>query len=461
MSPLKLTPFEFFMLQDDLHCRSMTFLIRMEFSGSLKPDCFAAAVQQALPNHPLLCAHISGSGRKTFRWTAAADPRPYLDIASHETPCLFPGSEQIDLARETGLRIWVRHNADSAQVLFQFHHACCDGIGAYRAIEDILCAYDKLVFGNRSTAEARPIAVGDLSRRAQFAANVAPSWARLWRNMAVIPWRIGRFFLESPTQILCPRKLDPAIVTGPLDFPSHVFTRGETTALQQQAVLCRATTNDVLLRELLLTLRDWNAQHSEVPKGTLFRVMVPMSLRTRAHDLSPAANIVSMVSIALRAAQLQDPDSLLSDIVGEFEFIRKWRIDLALNETAALIQALPMPISDWLRHRHKCHSTSVLSNAGKLFARALLPRASGKVVAGGLSLESVASVPPVRPNTSVSFGCHWYAGKLVLNVNYERCSIGSADAKKLLARYVGRIRTFARGRTAHEESCGEVITPAA
>ena len=95
MSPLKLTPFEFYMVRDDLHCRSMTFLIRLEFSGTLDPECFASAVQQALLKHPLLCAHVTGSNRKTFRWTAAADQRPYLDIASPETPCLLRWSPNI------------------------------------------------------------------------------------------------------------------------------------------------------------------------------------------------------------------------------------------------------------------------------------------------------------------------------------------------------------------------------
>ena len=108
------------------------------------------AVRRAVLRHPLLCAHLSVSRITGFRWVAAADPYPYVDCADASVPLSFPGRERIDLRSETGLRVWAREGNGHTELRFQFHHACCDGVGAYRVIEDVLCAYDMAVLGERS-----------------------------------------------------------------------------------------------------------------------------------------------------------------------------------------------------------------------------------------------------------------------------------------------------------------------
>ena len=47
----------------------------------------------------------------------------------------------LDIGSRTGLRVWVRQGDGASRIVMQFHHACCDGIGAYRFLGDLLAAY--------------------------------------------------------------------------------------------------------------------------------------------------------------------------------------------------------------------------------------------------------------------------------------------------------------------------------
>ena len=55
------------------------------------------------------------------------------------------------------LRQWVRENDRGASVLVQFHHACCDGVGAMQFIEDLLTAYAAANSESGQSPAMRPI----------------------------------------------------------------------------------------------------------------------------------------------------------------------------------------------------------------------------------------------------------------------------------------------------------------
>ena len=56
-------------------------------------------------------------------------------------------------------------------------------------------------------------------------------------------------------------------------------------------------TNDLLIRDLLLTLYAWNLRHNVRARKQMIRLMVPVSLRPPEEVTMPAANVVSMVAI--------------------------------------------------------------------------------------------------------------------------------------------------------------------
>ena len=80
--------------------------------------------------------------------------------------------ERIDLASEIGLRISVDADSDRADVLFEFHHACTDGIGAVQFIGDLLAHYGQLTTRDGDELpEIEPVNLDALRARADYSTN--------------------------------------------------------------------------------------------------------------------------------------------------------------------------------------------------------------------------------------------------------------------------------------------------
>ncbi len=95
---------------------------------------------------------------------------PLVDWADELVPITHPDGEYIDLRTHPGLRVWVRTGEDTARVLFQFHHACCDGLASFRFVEDLFIAY-RLAIGGADDAPSLPkVDIALLKDRGRFAA---------------------------------------------------------------------------------------------------------------------------------------------------------------------------------------------------------------------------------------------------------------------------------------------------
>jgi hypothetical protein len=142
--PLPLTPFERYYLSDDSRRYPTTFPVELRFSGRLSREPFLLAIDQAVQRHPLLGAIVSYSGL-TPKWVSGPHEPAWVDWAETDAPITHPLGEFIDLTVERGLRVWVRANDESARVLFQIHHSCCDGLAATQFVDDVLVFYASAV----------------------------------------------------------------------------------------------------------------------------------------------------------------------------------------------------------------------------------------------------------------------------------------------------------------------------
>ena len=389
-----------------------------------------------------------GSHGKDLWWIPAIESDPYLDVADYGEACHFPNSERIDLRSETGLRVWVRYSDLKTQLRFQFHHACCDGTGAYRVIEDVLVAYHAACNGESVDFSLRPIDPSSIARRDRIELGQFSIWKRAWRNCLVHPLRVARCVILRPDPILHP-SVDRAADTCSsrlLDLPTHRLNKSQSKLLRQVAFAANATTNELLLRDLLLTLDQWNESHGTHSRNGMLRILVPMSLRTKREDEMPAANYMSLVSVTGREASLERPQQLLAEIVAEMSFIRRWRVDGFLHEEGKVVRSLPAIAEVLRRMAGVCVLSSALTNMGKIFARAPLPRKHGKIQSGRLLLETVSGAPPVS-SFPATFGCHWYAGELILAMNYDRHRLAKNDANRLLSSYVQQLEATAQSAT--------------
>ncbi len=485
--PIELTPFEWSMIQGAEN-GSMTFFISLGLSGKLDSAAFESAVARTIAMHPFLSANIcpqssetadsadeisqqTSSAKRTerqkddaatrpsqFHWVPVTDPQPYLSIADSSQPFLYPDGESIDLRSEVGVRIWVRVGEDQIEMRFQLHHACCDGLGAFRMIEDLLRTYSKLAdsaIDLADTDQLYPLDTNALALRTAEPDTKLSIVNRILRATVILPIRISKLFAQKTASIVADADVPSTDAGLFVELPSHVFTRELTDSLTAVAKSCGATLNDLLVRDLFLTIDDWN-RTSDSKRNRNIRLLIPFSLRTKKHEQMPAANCVSMVYMAASRKMLDDPSRLLSSVTQQRKFIRKWQIQHSWNQTAGLAASSPL-ISGLLQRRaERPIATSVLTNLGRLFYESGFQKIDDKIQCGDLVLNSVVIVPPTEASAPVTFGCSMYAERLTVAVNFHQPSFSKLEADRFLDAYVDRLTNSASANA----NRAQVLSPA-
>jgi hypothetical protein len=140
--PLPLTPFEYFYWCDDRPGYPTSCPFELNFSGVMDRQCFAKAWRTAVERHPLLRARIDDAGKWPV-WQTADCPPPVVDWATADKPIADDHCQPIDIASGSGLKAWVRVSETTTRLRLRVHHACSDGAGVGRFLEDVLLAYDQ------------------------------------------------------------------------------------------------------------------------------------------------------------------------------------------------------------------------------------------------------------------------------------------------------------------------------
>ncbi len=484
--PLPLTAFEKYMLLDDRPDYPMTFPFRLRLSGEISRPIFESSFEEALSHHPLLCALVNRSAWRGPAWVLAEGSRPSVDWGLLGDAIGSPRGEKIDLNTEVGLRVWVRQGDGSAEVTFQFHHSCCDGIGALRFIGHLLAVYAARVPSAGRCPKPWPTDPASLLGRGRFVADVAAGkgkqtraiWAGLrdavrWVSRrpaplcpnaplkkgatAGLPSSVGRNTrgntagqASSGTQTLGNRLFQRAANApaagnhaAPLPFLEtyrHVFEESETKNLFQAAARQRVTANDLLLRDIFLALRQWNAEQAPKSADRWLRIAVPVKLKTRDDRRMSAANGVSYNFLTRRESQCVDRSAFLQGISRENDPAIRYRRGTSFLRGFRCMEFIPGAIP-LLMGANRCFSTAVLSNLGNMrrYFGKQFPCESGKIVAGNLVLEDIFGAPPIRPNTHAAFAIGTYGGRLWVCVRRDPRALTADGIRRLLGIYVNRL----------------------
>jgi hypothetical protein len=438
--PLHLTPLERLLRADDRAQYPMTFVLEMVFSGTIDRAAFEVALAEAVARHPLLVSHILPAKGKVPCWVSANGQMPVVDWKDeHDLPFSCPDGEGIDLRQEVGLRIWVRQGSERTRLITQFHHACCDGVGAYQFLGDLLALYSAYVAPDAPHPKLRPIDLTRLRHRAHGCMEIATSHQF---------GRQARSSLSHAYEMLirgC-TPLRPATSNSNGQAPpfpgihSFTFDQAEHRGLRQTADHLGVTLNDLLLHELFCLMHDWNTNGRSGKCRQRFRVMVPVCLRERADFQTPASNIIGYSFITRRSAQLHDSRRHLQDIREEMAQIKHRQLAKQFIDTIAAAATVPGLLSSVVR-MPRTMATAVFSNLGDPTRRFTIrfPRKEGRLVCGNLILEDVAGIPPMRPRTRATFLILSYNLKLTINVRCDPQRFTSEDTQNLLSLYKDRL----------------------
>jgi hypothetical protein len=367
-----------------------------------------------------------------------------LNWRSEGTPIACPRGEGIDLAREVGLRVWVRQGKERATVVLQFHHACCDGTGAYRFIGDLLAGY-----GIRTaTGDRRPV-FGSVE------ASLLRTRKRRTLGPTTSPGReLRRLAIREGWKILAGRP-DPLVPSGAglrngsptADFPGFLsasLDRTEHQRLRDVAGRRGATLNDLLLRDAFLTIEQWNRRQRPWRPRRPLRIMMPTDLRGGDDFEMPAANLTGYTFLTREVRDCAAPEDLLRSIRNETALIKDQRSGTAFMDTIFAASSVRW-LLPFLLSRNLCLATAVLSNAGDPSRRftARFPRQYGRVVCGNLVLEEITGVPPLRQKTRATLSISQYQRRLSISLRCTPRLFRPEDTAALLAFYVERLRESA------------------
>lgn len=441
--PLPLSPFERYMLLDDSATYPMSFVLIIRLKGNLQRDAFEQSVVFALNRHPLLMSqtvHIRGKGQC---WMPVATPSAGIRWQDHDQPTEGQVHKRIDLVREIGVRISVEHFPDNANVLFEFHHACTDGIGGIQFIGDLLAGYAQLTTPpDGELPELEPVEFDRLRARALFSTAENEPVPKSVSS----PYRLGQRLLKllrrGPVPLVATRSRMPS--GTPLEFPAMISRTIEKAELQQLKVVAAQKSvelNDLYMMEMFQTIREWNRKYGPGRDKRWLRIGMPTSLRTPLHDHMPAANVVSYMFLTRRADECDRPDEMLAGIHRQTSMIVNERLGRFLAFALKYFQKIPGLLWCLLR-LNRCFCSTVLTNVGDIrrHFKVRFPLKHGRCVAGNVILEALMGSPPVRPNTRLATSLGTYGGTLFINLHCDPKSFTREQADELADLFIDRLR---------------------
>ncbi len=431
------------------------------FTGRLVRAAFATALGKVMERHPMLSAVIE-DGPKGPQWVAGPSVEPWLDWNDVTVPIGPSQNEYLDLRQRPGLRVWVRVGDDSSRVLFQIHHCVCDGLAVLQVIGELAALYAAACDPAKSDIRLPPLDAQRLRDRGVV--DVGPDFKPTLRTAlrdVLATLRVWRRILFQRCAVLAvpqhdtrPKGTDSAASTPNKDpdgrstkelehFETHAFCRDETERYKAVAANQNVTLNDLLLRDMLLTVREWNKAHGEEHDGRV-RVNVPVYVRGRAGFDIPASNGIGFAFPSVDLSRTADRAAVLREVNKLMRQVKNWK--LALYFLGGLAAAMRFGgLVRWALRRKRPMATVVLSYLGPALQQSPLPRRDdGKLICGNVVLEQMAGVPPVRPLTRASVVVLEYGGELTVGMRCDAHLFGPSDTRALLSALVAQIRETIR-----------------
>jgi hypothetical protein len=441
--PLKLVPFERYMLADDRPAYPMTYVVSVQLNGEPNREAMDAAFADALKRHPLLTARLTRRGFSR-RWISANDPSPVLLWSK-----ALPGAEirqgkQVDLGASVALSGEMRVASGRTELLLSFHHAACDGIGALQLVGDILAYYGLRTASPALRPRLLPVNAANLQGRGVFDVRVPGPVSR---------WEVIKSTVREGWKVVSRRPLSVGPcrrerVSQPTPGPALMTTTlPESLYLQYiaQASTLGVSVNDLLLRDMFIVVDAWNRQQNDEKCRGWLRVNMPTSLRGRRDARMPAANILGYALVTHHTDECRDPARLLSEIAAETAAIRTWSMGALFVEALRIADRVPglLYLGSRISRRF---STAVLSNVGDPVRRfrARFPRTGKEIQVGDLTLKSVSGAPPVRPGTRVALGLNSYADRLVIGMNRDPRCLDESAGRRFLHAYRSQLQQTAQ-----------------
>lgn len=373
--PLPLSPFELMMVFDDRPDYPMTFSLGARVRGPVDRERLENSLNATLQRHPLLTSLLVDK-RGYPHWTPL--PAPYSCLSSEM-------GRPFDLRREAGIRVVSEPHCEGCTLHWEFHHACCDGVGALAVMGDWLQLY------NRPHQPLPPLRPESLLQRANFRRMPPrpPGPPRSWSQKARSLWDS----LKIAWHVVWSRPSPVAAGPGPNSANRDSLTLLRHLDFPRNA---QGTINDAMLAALFVTLAEWNQSRLGPHPDRLLRITMPVNHRLPEDQAMPAANVISYAFLDRRESQCRSLPALLQSLGVARKAIKQYGLSRQFVDTLALGAHFPR-LMRWNVRYPICRSSAVYSHVGGP-AQPLLQDP------GPLQVEYLFGAPPIRPGTHLSIG---------------------------------------------------------
>lgn len=444
--PLPLTPFEQYVLLDDLPAQPMTAFVQLTFASPLDQVRLEQALMHAVHRNPLLASRIR-TDSKVWHWIYDPDFSPKLESYDDQPPAVAGRIVPMDLRSHPGMRVWFHpHDEGRWRLLFQFHHACADGIGMRRFLLDALAHYANSAIGidtvDRETAiqhvryerldHNRLSSRGCMKHLTETKPLVQLSaWQKMKNNYY--------FFFQPPAPLLGARRtpIEPSSTADREPVLSKILD------LEESQAICRAARDrEVGLNELGLALlfrqcRAWQVQHGLGKPKRRIRLLMPFDIRTKEDLRLSAANRLSFAFLGRTHQQCDNWDALLKSVQAETKQIKDTRVYVDFLNGLSLCQSRPRMFK-WLLSRCQHMATAVLTYSGDIHRglSRMFKEEDGRLRVGEALCEDVLAAPPARLNTNIALGLCLSRGRICISASWNREALTPDEAQLFFDGYV-------------------------
>jgi hypothetical protein len=415
----------------------MTFVLEVHMTGKICREALETAVEVARSRHPMLQARINARRFRRPMWTEAGELRPTIDWTPLDSPAPR-GCEPIDLRKSLGLRVWVRHDERQAAIALEFHHCCLDGLGGVQFIGDLLASYEQQL--NPSTkVEFSSLDPSRLSGRGVFAVRLPAPVSRLEVVRSSVAEAV-KWFRHRPVPVAAPEQ-STAHENALPEYCHYQFSEEESRRIRETAMRHSVTVNDLLLRDMFLTVKAWNARYRPHAKAEWLRINMPTSLRGHNENSMPAANRMSFAFLTRNERDCDAGDAFLAGIRWETKMIQRWSLGHLFLNALQFGQCVPGLLKFILAGR-SCLASVILSNLGEVSRHftTVLPTEARKMISGNLTVEKVLGAPPLRPGTRVSMALFACSNRLLLCLACDRKQFTPQRSEEFLSLFVRHVR---------------------
>ncbi len=465
--PLRLSPFEKFVLWDERQQQPMTGFIELHFASPIDVERLQAALMVAVHRHPLLASRVVQQQGDLW-WDYDPQYQPEILAALTHPPLRQGWPIPIDLRRECGSRYWYGATEQGWRLMIQFHHACCDAVGLRRLVIDMLLSYAQLTAqlssaDNTFTASERDgggaeacnekvppslseqkpshwekLSVELLAERADYArAYSTPpkrpltTWQRI-KNTHYFHFRLPASLRGTP------QDSDRREAGDEQEPVRHArLNRQQSQQIFERTRELRIGVNDLAMALMFQTCSRWNHARGERSPKSRIRLLMPFDLRTRVDLRMPAANRLSFSFLGRSVGQCADWDALLASVQQEVLAIKESRLPLDFLD-ALKLAAKHERLMRWVINRSRRMATVVLTYTGDISrgTQRYFPVQDEMLVVGDTQLANIYGAPPIREHTNISVGLCVNWGQLCFSAAWNRAAMTSEECEQFLGQYV-------------------------